>query len=103
MAALRNFIIFAVVMNKELAIIIPAYKGRFLGAALDSLARQSCMDFTVYVGDDCSPEDIGEIVSKYAGSIDIVYRKFEDNLGGTDLSAHWERAMCVWPWYIRFR
>ena len=39
---------------KTLAIIIPAYKGRFLGEALESLARQSCMDFTVYVGDDCS-------------------------------------------------
>ena len=60
---------------KTLAIIIPAYKGRFLGEALESLARQSCRDFTVYVGDDCSPEDIGETVSKYAGRIDIVYRR----------------------------
>lgn len=95
MAALRNFIIFATVMNKELAIIIPAYKGRFLEAALDSLSRQSCMAFSVYVGDDCSPEDIGEIVSKYADSIDIVYRRFEDNLGGTDLAAHWERCIAM--------
>lgn len=80
-------------MDKTLAVIIPAYKGRFLEAALDSLARQSCKDFSVYVGDDCSPEDIRGTVSKHAAVMDIVYRRFEHNLGGTDLAAHWERCI----------
>ena len=41
-------------MDKTLAIIIPAYKSRFLHQALDSAARQTCGDFKVYVGDDKS-------------------------------------------------
>ena len=50
---------------KRLAIIIPAYKATFLSAALDSISAQTCKDFTLYVGDDCSPEPIGNIVEQY--------------------------------------
>lgn len=80
-------------MSKNLAIIVPAYKGRFLDAALDSLARQSCKDFTCYIGDDCSPDDIRGISSRYAGRMDLVYRRFESNLGASDLVKHWERCI----------
>lgn len=80
-------------MDKPLAIIIPAYKSRFLSQALDSAARQTCRNFTIYVGDDNSPEDLYRIVSGYSGSMDIVYRKFNSNLGGKDLPAHWERCV----------
>lgn len=80
-------------MKRTLAIIIPAYKGRFLSAALDSVARQSCRDFAVYVGDDCSPEDLRSIVERYSGNMDLVYRRFDRNLGGSDLAAHWERCI----------
>ena len=52
-------------MTHRLAIIIPAYKATFLPAALDSIAMQTCKDFTLYVGDDCSPEPIGSIVEQY--------------------------------------
>lgn len=80
-------------MSKNLAIIVPAYKGRFLDAALDSLARQSCKDFTCYIGDDCSPDDIRGISSRHAGRMDLVYRRFESNLGASDLVKHWERCI----------
>ena len=40
---------------KKLAIIIPAYKQRFLRETLDSIAKQNNHDFTVYIGDDASP------------------------------------------------
>lgn len=40
---------------KKLAIIIPAYKPRFLRETLDSIAKQNNHDFTVYIGDDASP------------------------------------------------
>ena len=69
---------------KQLAIIIPAYKATFLTAALDSIAAQTCKDFTLYVGDDCSPEPIGNIVEQYRDKIDLVYQRFETNLGGKD-------------------
>lgn len=80
-------------MDKSLAIIIPAYKSRFLDQALESVARQTCQDFTLYVGDDNSPEDLFSIVRNYKDRIAIIYKKFETNLGGKDLPAHWERCV----------
>lgn len=80
-------------MDKTLAIIIPAYKRRFLQQALDSAARQTCGDFKVYVGDDNSSEDIISIVDSYRDRLDIVYRRFGENLGKDDLAAHWERCI----------
>ena len=71
-------------MTHRLAIVIPAYKATFLPAALDSIAMQACKDFTLYVGDDCSPEPIGNIVEQYRDKIDLVYQRFETNLGGKD-------------------
>lgn len=82
-------------MEKRLAIIIPAYKSRFLRQTLDSIAAQTCREFTVYVGDDASPQCLEEIVSGYADQMDIVYRRFDSNLGRTDLPGHWERCIAL--------
>lgn len=89
--------------QKNLAIVIPAYKSTFLATALDSIAVQTCHNFTLYVGDDCSPNPIKEIVDRYKSKIDIVYRRFETNLGGIDLVAQWERCIDMtqgeeWIW-----
>ena len=51
--------------QNKLAIVIPAYKSTFLAAALDSIAAQTCQDFTLYIGDDCSPNNLEEIVGRY--------------------------------------
>ena len=90
-------------MKNNLAIIIPAYKSTFLPAALDSIASQTCKDFTLYIGDDCSPNNIGEIVDKYEDKINIIYKRFDTNLGGKDLVAQWERCIDMtqneeWIW-----
>lgn len=90
-------------MEKNLAIVIPAYKSTFLPAALDSIAAQTCKDFTLYIGDDCSPNNIGEIVDRYRDKINIVYKRFDTNLGGKDLVAQWERCIDMtkdeeWLW-----
>ena len=82
-------------MTHRLAIIIPAYKATFLPAALDSIAMQTCKNFTLYVGDDCSPEPINNIVEKYRDKIELVYQRFETNLGGKDLVAQWERCIAM--------
>jgi glycosyltransferase involved in cell wall biosynthesis len=74
---------------------IPAYKATFLPAALDSIAAQTCKDFTLYVGDDCSPEPIGRIVEQYRDKIELVYQRFDTNLGGKDLVAQWERCIAM--------
>jgi len=82
-------------MTHRLAIIIPAYKAAFLSAALDSIAAQTCKDFTLYIGDDCSPEPTGDIVEQYRDRIELVYQRFDSNLGGKDLVAQWERCIAM--------
>ena len=82
-------------MTHRLAIIIPAYKATFLPASLDSIAMQTCKDFTLYIGDDCSPEPISDIVEQYRDKIELVYQRFDTNLGGKDLVAQWERCIAM--------
>ncbi|PWK77726.1 glycosyl transferase family 2 [Mucilaginibacter oryzae] len=90
-------------MIKELAIIIPAYKSLYLKEALDSLAHQSNLNFNLYIGDDASPDNLYEIVKHYEDRLTIFYKRFEHNLGGKDLVAHWERCFDMtqdekWLW-----
>lgn len=82
-------------MNQDplLAIIIPAYKDTFLRRTLESVARQTDKRFHVYIGDDCSPYPIGEIVREYESRIQLTYKRFESNLGGRDLVGQWKRCI----------
>lgn len=89
--------------NKKLAIVIPAFKAKYLSETLDSIAAQTDKRFCLYIGDDCSPEDIGDIVSRYKGRFEYVYKRFDTNLGRTDLVAQWERCIAMtqgedWIW-----
>lgn len=78
-----------------LAIVIPAYRGRFLAETLASFAAQTMQDFRLYVADDGSPEPLAEIVASFAGKANVVYHRFEENLGGTSLAGHWTRAIAL--------
>ena len=87
---------------ESLAIVIPAYRSRFLRQTLDSISDQADKRFVVYVGDDASPEDLKGICDMYAGKIDIRYTRFGDNMGGHDLVAQWARCVTLstedWVW-----
>lgn len=73
-----------------MAIVIPAYKGRFLKETLDSIAVQAHKDeFVLYIGDDASPERLDKIVESYQNKVNLVYHRFSENMGGKDLVAHW--------------
>lgn len=89
---------------KKIAIVIPAYKPDFLGRVMDSLSAQSFRDFAVYVGDDASPYELLPIIESHQSDMDVTYRRFDSNLGGTDLVAHWRRCidMSCEPWIILF-
>lgn len=91
-------------MTQRLAVVIPAYKARYLDAALASLAQQTCTGFTVHVGDDASPEPIAAICARWQHVLDLRYRRFEANLGGSDLVAQWRRcvALTAEPWVWLF-
>ncbi|HEX8608114.1 MAG TPA: glycosyltransferase family A protein [Pedobacter sp.] len=82
-------------MNKDanLAIVIPAYKATYFRETLESIAAQGCKAFTLYIGNDASPEDLYKIVAGFSESINIVYKKFETNQGATNLVSHWKRCI----------
>jgi glycosyltransferase involved in cell wall biosynthesis len=77
----------------KLAIIIPAYKRRFLEETLESLANQSCRNFNVYIGDDNSPHQLKEIVDRFVDRLNILYHRFEENIGADNLIRQWERCV----------
>jgi glycosyltransferase involved in cell wall biosynthesis len=86
-----------------LAIVIPVWRGEFLGAALDSLRSQTETRFRVYVCDDASLDDVASISAYHGRGLDLVYHRFPSNLGGRDLVAQWTRCVALavdepWLW-----
>ncbi len=85
-----------------LAIVIPAYKTKFLRAALQSIAAQTDQRFQVYVGDDASPEPVETIVREFSGKISVRYQRFNENLGKKSLVGQWQRCLKLanepWLW-----
>lgn len=88
--------------NNALAIIVPAYKTKFLRETLASIAAQTDKNFQLYVFDDGSPEPIGEIVRELSTQLPLKFHRFENNLGRTSLVQHWERCIRLtdepWVW-----
>lgn len=87
----------------NLAIVIPAYKADFFEETLKSLAEQSDKRFVVYIGDDASPDDLLATVKPYQSRMNVVYRRFDLNMGSYDLVGHWERCLGMvdvqeWVW-----
>lgn len=93
------------IANQKLAIVIPAYKVTYLQETLQSLAKQTFGSFRVYIGDDGSPYDIKSVVASFYPFLDIIYKRFDSNLGACDLVAHWERCIDMveqedWIWFF---
>lgn len=89
----------------DLAIVIPAYKRKYFGECLNALSRQTCKRFRVYVGDDKSPENLEAIVDEFRDRLEIVYVRFDQNVGGEDLVGQWERCIDLvgdedWIWFF---
>lgn len=86
----------------KLAIVIPAYKGDYLVSTLKSLHDQTDKRFTVYIGDDCSPYNLKCIVDQFIDKINIVYHRFDQNMGSISLTKQWERCINLsdeeWIW-----
>lgn len=74
------------------SIILPAYKSKFLAEMLDSLLHQTYKDYELIIVDDCSPENIFQVVSQYKDDR-ICYYRNEKNIGGKDLVAAWNHCL----------
>lgn len=80
-------------MKETLAIVIPAYKMQYLDDTLQSLANQTCQRFKVYIGDDCSPSPIRDVVEPYFNRIEVSYIRFDTNFGRSSLVQQWYRCV----------
>jgi len=90
-------------MNCQLAVVIPAYKDKFLDKALTSLKNQTDKNFNVYIGDDNSPNELRSICEQYMPFLNITYTKFPNNIGAKKLVEQWERCIALskgekWIW-----
>lgn len=90
-------------MEHKLAIIIPYYKKTFFEATLVSLANQTDKRFNVYIGNDASPNNPDDLIEKYRQELNLVYKKFDQNLGGSFLTKQWDRCIALSenePWLM---
>ena len=88
----------------KLAIVIPAYKIGHLRQSLESIFDQTDQRFNLYIGDDGSPEPIGDIIREFQGRRLFTYHRFPENLGHQSLVNHWHRCieMTHEPWLWLF-
>lgn len=78
---------------KKLTIIVPYYKIAFFKETLLSLENQSCKDFELFIGDDCSPDCSKNLTEKILHTTPFRYKKYIENLGGENLVRQWERVI----------
>ncbi len=64
-----------------------------MNATLLSLQNQTNKQFTVYIGDDASPENPKYLLEKYKDTFIYHYKRFDSNLGGISLTQQWERCL----------
>lgn len=76
----------------KLSFIMPAWKAGFLAEAIQSIVVQTSPDWELVVVDDCSPEPLQEIVSRFPDPR-IRYYRNETNLGGQDLVRQWNHCI----------
>jgi len=69
-----------------LAIVIPYYNTDYFDKTMLSLACQTDKRFKVYIGNNNSPDDPGEILENYRDKLDIVYKEFNNERNPVTLS-----------------
>lgn len=79
-------------MKNKLAIVIPYYKPEYFVELLESLRNQTEKNFSLYIGNDCSPNDPNFILKDYKDMM-TNYKYYENNIGSTNLNLHWNRCI----------
>jgi len=86
----------------ELAIVIPYFKKKYLHSTLKSISLQTNKNFVVYLGDDCSQENIFDLITEYEQYFKINYFRFESNIGAQSIILQWNRCVRLceekWVW-----
>lgn len=71
---------------------MPAYKARFFREAVNSILSQTSDDWELVIVDDCSPDNLEEIVRQFDDRR-IRYIRNEENIGGKDLVKQWNHSI----------
>lgn len=74
------------------SILIPAYKKKYLEIAIQSVLSQTFDDWELVVLNDCSPEDIKTIISKYDDKR-IAYYENDENCGAVNVVDNWNKCL----------
>lgn len=77
----------------QLAIVIPYYKINFFEETLKSVAAQTNKNFTLYIGNDSSPDNPFPVIQKNFQEGEYKYFEYKDNLGSKNLALQWERIL----------
>ncbi len=77
-----------------LSFVLPAYKGKWLKRAIDSILAQTYTTIELVIVNDVSPDDLDSIVRSY-DDVRIRYYKNKENLGGKSLIAQWEYCVSL--------
>lgn len=77
----------------QLAIIIPYYKIDFFEETLKSVASQSNRNFTLYIGNDASPNNPVVLIQKYFKDHEYKYYEYSKNIGASNLALQWQRIL----------
>ncbi|GEM_PF-200552 len=80
-------------MKNKLAIIIPYYKIDFFEQTLQSISKQTDKRFSLYIGNDASPDDPIQLIQSYLENDTYQYFEYKENLGGKNLAMQWERVL----------
>lgn len=77
--------------------IMPAWKGKYIKDAIDSILAQDYKDFELVIVDDCSPDiNIEQLKQDYQCEFEsgkIRYYRNSNNIGGSDLVAQWNHCL----------
>ena len=74
----------------KIDIVIPTYnRSNYLKSAIDSVLKQTCQEFDLYILDNCSNDNTREVVESFS-SDKIKYIVNESNLG---MVGNWNRAL----------
>jgi glycosyltransferase involved in cell wall biosynthesis len=72
--------------------ILPAWKGKYLSESVSSILAQTYTEFELVIVDDCSPDNLKEIVCSFHDAR-ISYHRNKENIGGKDLVAQWNHCL----------
>lgn len=80
------------------SILIPAYKAKFLKECINSILEQTFQDFELIILNDCSPENIRQIVDcciAQKGSDKIRYYENKINIGAERVVDNWNKLLSL--------